>query len=139
MTNWITRQMPVDAEQQEALKKTIARNIGCVESGHCQSRNRTQRKLGAKQALPRVSISQLAGLVIDSEQSDGSVDLVGEWQESVSVRGFVANHYLHDSSQLKGKKKATFNFTLPQPGQYEVRVSPHCKLQSCHKRPCHNS
>jgi len=121
VTNWITRQMPVDAEQQEALKKhrqklaVLNQDIAKVET--------ELKKLGAKQALPRVSISQLAGLVIDSEQSDGSVDLVGEWQESVSVRGFVANHYLHDSSQLKGKKKATFNFTLPQPGQYEVRVS----------------
>ncbi len=122
VTNWVTREMPVDPEQEQALAAhreqldSLNQKIAKVEA--------QLKKLGGRNSLPQVALSQLAGLVLDSDhREDGMVDMVGEWQPSVSVSGFVAKGYVHDLNQQKGEKKAVFTFTLPEPGQYEVRVS----------------
>ncbi|MDC0262303.1 DUF1553 domain-containing protein [Planctomycetaceae bacterium] len=121
VTNWITREMPVDPEQEQALAAhrkqldSLNQKIANVDA--------ELKRHGARKALPQVPIKQLAGLVRDSDQREGTVGMVGEWQPSVSVSGFVSKGYFHDMNQQKGEKKAVFTFALPEPGQYEVRVS----------------
>ena len=62
---------------------------------------------------------KLPGLVLD----DTDAEKKGTWSSSASVGGYVGTSYLHDNNAQKGELSATYKFTLPQPGSYEVRIS----------------
>jgi FAD dependent oxidoreductase len=61
----------------------------------------------------------LPGIVIDDERAEKR----GSWNGSSSVPGYVGREYLHDDNGQKGDLVATFRFTLPSPGTYEVRMA----------------
>jgi hypothetical protein len=65
--------------------------------------------------------SSLPGIVVDDDQAT----LVGDWQYSTHTPPYVGRGYLHDLREGKGEKSVTFAPTLPQEGDYEVRLS-HC-------------
>jgi hypothetical protein len=62
---------------------------------------------------------KLPGTVLD----DASAKLIGEWSKSSAIGGFIGAGYIHDANADKGQKSATFEFTLANPGTYEVRVA----------------
>jgi hypothetical protein len=61
----------------------------------------------------------LNGLVID----DDAAEKRGQWSSSASVGGYVGQHYLHDNNQQKGELAATYQFTVKEPGMYDVRIA----------------
>lgn len=63
----------------------------------------------------------LPGIVVD----DTAAALVGSWQYSTHTPPYVGLGYLHDRSDGKGAKSATFTPRLPAAGRYEVRLA-HC-------------
>lgn len=65
------------------------------------------------------TVKQLPGIV----QDDATAELVGSWNSSYIVGGFVGEHYLHDENLDQGKKQIRYKLPLPMPGKYEVRVS----------------
>src|SRR5690606_23610588 len=54
---------------------------------------------------------------------DDSAILAGEWQVASTVRPWIGNGYRHDGNQNKGHLAARFEFTIDQPGRYEVRLA----------------
>jgi len=61
----------------------------------------------------------LSGIVVD----DIDAKVEGEWSTSTARQPFVGAHYLHDDNTGKGEKNVTFTVSLPEPGNYEVRLA----------------
>ncbi len=61
----------------------------------------------------------LSGNVIDDVQAKK----IGTWIVSNSNQGFVGAHYLHDGATNKGAMKVVYPITVPENGEYEVRVT----------------
>ncbi|MFC1758356.1 DUF1553 domain-containing protein [Planctomycetota bacterium] len=51
-----------------------------------------------------------------------SAELIGEWTESTSMKGFVGKNYLHDGNRGKGKKRIVYSLDLP-PQRFELQAS----------------
>ena len=58
------------------------------------------------------------GLVVDNKQAR----LKGDWKSSTALK-HVGGDYVHDQFSGKGEKTASFMIELPEPGDYEVRMS----------------
>jgi hypothetical protein len=65
----------------------------------------------------------LPGIVFD----DAKADLKGSWVRSSNFKPYVADGYLHDERKADGECVATFRFTAPKAGRYELGMaySPH--------------
>ena len=66
--------------------------------------------------------SQLEGIVIDDDQAK----LVGEWTHGEGLKNYVENGYRYTSPAKAGAAEiasATFEFSVPADGEYEVRIS----------------
>jgi hypothetical protein len=61
----------------------------------------------------------LPGIVVD----DAQAKLTGGWTRGHGVAGYVGTNYLYDSGAGKGDASARFEFKVPQPGNYEVRIN----------------
>jgi len=60
--------------------------------------------------------AKLPGIVID----DSAAKLTGKWTPGTGLKPFVGAHYLYSAT---GDVAARFEFTVKEPGQYEVRFS----------------
>ncbi|MDB6139215.1 MAG: protein-xanthan lyase [Verrucomicrobiaceae bacterium] len=60
----------------------------------------------------------LAGIVVDDSQAI----YTGTWTESTRQAALVGKGYHHDDNKGKGEKTARFTATIPETGEYEVRV-----------------
>ncbi len=72
---------------------------------------------GQRIPTPLMPVSELPGTVIDSEKAE----LKGNWQSSTSIRGYVGEDYLYMEPGSNGS--ATYEFTIPESGQYELQLS----------------
>jgi len=74
----------------------------------------------AEETTGWITLSQLDGIVID----DDKAKLVGEWTQGDGLKNHVENGYRY-ISPAKGDAvaSATFEFTVPEDGEYEVRIS----------------
>ena len=70
-------------------------------------------KLGA------VDPKSLPGIVLD----DADAELTGTWKHSTNFKRHVGTGYVHDEKKGDGKSTATFRFTAPADGDYEVRMA----------------
>lgn len=70
---------------------------------------------------PPVSIDpqSLDGIVLD----DGAAELEGDWGMSSLFRPHIGRGYRHDDRRGDGKSTATFRFTAPKAGRYELRLA----------------
>jgi hypothetical protein len=70
-----------------------------------------------------VDPASLPGIVLD----DAEAGLVGRWSKSKNFKPFVGDGYVHDERQGDGRSFATFAFTAPKAGRYELFMaySPH--------------
>jgi hypothetical protein len=69
-----------------------------------------------------ITKSQLEGLVIDDEEAK----LTGTWTQGDGLKQYVENGYRYASPAAAGSDKAAtarFEFTVPETGEYEVRIS----------------
>jgi len=63
--------------------------------------------------------SNLRGIVLD----DADAQLVGHWARSTNFKPYVGRGYIHDDRKADGKSVATFRFTAPKAGRYEIRMA----------------
>ncbi|MCA9124475.1 MAG: FAD-dependent oxidoreductase [Planctomycetaceae bacterium] len=68
---------------------------------------------------PGVDAKSLPGIVIDNDQAM----LVGPWSVNNVTHPRVGPTYVHDNNEAKGKCVAKYEFNLPRPGRFEVRIS----------------
>ncbi|MCA9137634.1 MAG: FAD-dependent oxidoreductase, partial [Planctomycetales bacterium] len=75
---------------------------------------------GTKTLAPRKVVvpTDLAGIVMDDDQAT----YTGHWVESSGQPSTLGISYHHDGNTDRGKKTATFTPTLPDAGNYEVRL-----------------
>ena len=66
-----------------------------------------------------VDPTSLPGLLIDNDKAT----LTGPWSVNNVTHPRVGPTYIHDNNESKGECVATYKFTLPTPGRYEVRIS----------------
>jgi hypothetical protein len=67
-----------------------------------------------------ITLSQLDGIVID----DDKAKLVGEWTQGAGLKNHVENGYRYTgAARGEDVASATFEFTVPEDGEYEVRIS----------------
>ncbi len=76
-------------------------------------------KVGAAGATGGIDPKKLPGVVVD----DDAAELTGEWAKSSTTGGYVGSGYLHDGDDAKGQRSAKFTLTLPEAGEYELRLS----------------
>lgn len=74
---------------------------------------------GAIGAHAGIAVDSLEGLVAD----DAAAERTGRWTPSDSVPGYVGASYLHDGDAAKGESSVRFTVTLPEAGEYEVRLA----------------
>ena len=90
---------------------------------HKQLMAALEGKIAALQNGPLVQAvikrEALQGIVLD----DSEATLIGEWQQSTFVHGYLEDGYLHDKNQVQGGKSATFVPNIPSDGLMEVRLS----------------
>ena len=67
----------------------------------------------------RVDPKTLAGIVLDDRQAKKT----GQWLPSTSTGRFLANSYLHDNDEGKGKKHVVFAITFDKAERYDVRLA----------------
>lgn len=74
-------------------------------------------------AATGIDPTTLPGIVLD----DAAADLKGDWSTSTNFKPFIGRGYLHDDQRGDGRSLATFRFTAPKAGRYELRMaySPH--------------
>jgi uncharacterized protein (DUF2249 family) len=70
----------------------------------------------AAQTFAGINPSTLEGIVIDDEDAE----LVGKWENSGSLKGFVGENYRYSSDATA---TARFPFTVKEAGTYDVRVA----------------
>jgi hypothetical protein len=69
-----------------------------------------------------ITKAQLEGLVIDDEEAK----LTGNWTHGEGLKHYVENGYRYTGPAAAGSDKtatARFEFTVPETGEYEVRIS----------------
>lgn len=71
-------------------------------------------------AKPRkiVRAVHLPGIVFD----DSAADYQGSWATSNAQPSPIGDRYRHDGNKGRGEKSATFNATIPETGDYEIRL-----------------
>lgn len=74
----------------------------------------------AEEETDWITLSQLEGIVVDDDQAE----LVGAWTHGAGLKHHVENGYRYIGA-AKGDEiaSATFRFTVPEDGEYEVRIS----------------
>lgn len=117
VSNWVTRPLPLAAEQQEAFNQ-MASNLDQLQQ-QLKTAKADLGKLTAVVSESSIALDLLLGIVVDDSQAQ----LVGDWTKSQHVRPFVGEGYVHDDNSLKGEKTITFATNKLQTGSYEVRLA----------------
>jgi hypothetical protein len=117
VSNWVTRPLPLAAEQQEAFNR-MAINLDQLQQ-QLKTAKADLGKLTAVVSESSIALDLLPGIVVDDSQAQ----LVGDWTKSQHVRPFVGEGYVHDDNSLKGEKTITFATNKLQTGSYEVRLA----------------
>jgi hypothetical protein len=66
-----------------------------------------------------IAAKDLPGIVLD----DADAELKGTWKPSTNFRPHVGAGYVHDDNKADGKAQATFHFTAPKAGEYELLMA----------------
>ncbi len=61
----------------------------------------------------------LPGIVLD----DSVAELKGRWPRSTNFKPHIGTGYVHDDTRADGNSVATFRFTVPRTGRYELRMA----------------
>ena len=66
-----------------------------------------------------INPKSLGGILLD----DADATLTGHWAGSKNFKPYVGSGYIHDGARADGKSIATFKFTAPETGRYEIRMA----------------
>ncbi|MCA8989152.1 MAG: DUF1553 domain-containing protein, partial [Planctomycetaceae bacterium] len=115
VAEWMTQDLPMSPDDQRRYDEHRSR-INQLEA-ELADVTRQLKSVDPRADDRSVASKLLAGLVNDDPR------LTGDWTSSTSNPRYVGKEYLHDQGTAKGKNTAVFEFQLPEPGQYEVRVA----------------
>jgi hypothetical protein len=119
VSSWNKEPLPL-APEKEKLKKSLEQQIGMLNKQLKGSKAELQSLEPQKNNPPKfVGRIDLPGITLDNR----SAELVGEWMRSQSSPRWVGEEYIHDKSEKKTEKTATFRPMIPKAGRYEVRLS----------------
>ena len=121
VSTWNKVDLPLPPHQQANLAahlEKVKRLEDSLDKANKALKQLGGRKYFSNKSIPLETLSGV-GIVLD----DSAAKLHGEWMESTSIGPYIGSHYIHDKSERRGEKAATYQTHLPQPGQYEVRVS----------------
>ncbi|MBL6765167.1 MAG: DUF1553 domain-containing protein [Verrucomicrobiae bacterium] len=122
VSKWSEASLPLPPEEEEAFRIETGK-IAEMKTELVRLKAEGAR-LGLKTGAPAKSAKSidpdsLPGIVVD----DTEASLEGSWVSSASTRGFVGAGYIHDASDGKGAKFATFKPALAHAGLYEVQFA----------------
>ena len=66
-----------------------------------------------------INPKSLGGILLD----DADATLTGHWAGSKNFKPYVGSGYIHDGARADGKSIATFKFTAPETGRYQIRMA----------------
>ncbi len=114
VSKWLEFPLPLEPEQESILKDHEAATAALREKINAI-------QLAEKKSMVKavVAANDLPGVVVDDRQAK----VVGDWQQSQSVKPYIGDGYLHDKNSGKGDKTITLLPELPKAGRYEVRLA----------------
>ena len=119
VSTWNKVELPLPPEQQAELV-AHREKVDRLEKVLIAADKEYKKLNGSKYSGEKsVSTDSLPGIVLD----DFDASLQGDWMESTSIGTFVGSNYIHDKTEGKGAKSATYRTRLPGSGRYEVRIS----------------
>ncbi|MCH2060944.1 MAG: DUF1553 domain-containing protein [Verrucomicrobiales bacterium] len=113
VSTWNKRTLPVSSEEEKIARENTGR-INAIKKELA-----TLKKNNAGKKKSSVPVSSLPGIVVDNLDAK----LKGEWTQSTSNAGFVAQNYIHDGAKGKGEKEVAYKVKIPGDGKFEVRIS----------------
>ncbi len=116
VSNPVMRDLPVDKATQKQIDAHTAKLSPLQKQLADLEARKKKLDGGADSSRSSVAIAALAGTVIDETQAE----FVGNWTASTSIKGYVGDSYHHSSEPAA---EAIYEFEIPQPGRYEVRLS----------------
>lgn len=105
-----TKEDMIAIEAAIAKRTSLAKELAKIED---QIRNGGEVNTKGKDP------ATFAGIVVD----DHDAELVGRWQSSSSVGGFLGDRYVYGSGNSPGENRAVFTPAIEHEGRYEIRVS----------------
>ncbi|MEC5125138.1 DUF1553 domain-containing protein [Verrucomicrobiales bacterium BCK34] len=119
VSKWHTEPIPPTAEAKKAIEEH-AEATGVLKLSIAEIKKElADLGRGAGSRIPSVAVSSLPGIIVDSAEAI----LEGEWEESISSPRWVGDYYLHDRYERAIPKSARFDFNIPGPGEYEIRMA----------------
>lgn len=97
----------------EAEEKVLAAEVASLKD------RLAEMGRGSGGSVRSVRAASLPGIVIDNTEAV----LTGEWQSSTSAGRWIGADYIHDLNEHREPKRVTWETTLPEAGEYELRVS----------------
>jgi cytochrome c553 len=116
VSSWIDRPLPIATDLASRIASSN-QQIERLKSEIAELESRIAPAGGP--SSKSIDSDNLMGLVVDNT----AAELVGHWQTSSFSPHFVNAEYLHDGASDRGKKSATFRFSVPASGIYQVRLS----------------
>ncbi len=115
VAEWMTQDIPMQPDQQ-ARYDEYREQLTHLETELADVTRRV------KTIAPRADARSIAPNLIAGLVNDEPI-LIGDWKGSTSNPKYVGREYVHDQATAKGENSAVFEFQLPEPGQYEIRVA----------------
>ncbi len=114
VSTWRRRGLPADPAHLKAVRRheQKEKELGAAVAASKKRLQKLERQLNGLAATANP-------LLVDNV----AAKLMGSWKSSTLVPSFIGPGYLHDDKQGKGSKSASFTFSPPAAGDYEVRVS----------------
>jgi hypothetical protein len=117
VSNWVTRPLPIPAEQQ-AHYEQLQNDLSQVEE-QIKSAKKELANFTAEVSKEPIPLQKLQGVIVD----DHEAHVVGAWTHSQHVKPYLGAGYLHDENSGKGEKTLTFATNKLVNGTYEVRLA----------------
>ena len=111
VARWVDAPLPLPPEREAALKAHEAASAAL-------EKQIAEAKKGATKS-GNIMASEVPGIVVDDEDAK----LVGPWEHSTRIDGYIGKGYRTDSNGAKGECTVTFTPKFPQAGRYEVRLA----------------
>lgn len=127
VASWIERPLPMEGPEAEKTKATVERLELAMRLTVEKS---FMKKAGGKMSLDNLP---LAGVIYD----EADAELVGPWRKSSLSGNRFGDGYIVDENDAPGKgtNRAIFRGSLPESGEYEIRLAYSAEANRAKKVP----
>lgn len=114
VARWVDASLPLPPEKETALAAHEAA-VDALEKELAAAKKANK----GNAAAGNIAAADVPGIVVD----DVDAKLVGPWEHSTRIDGYIGNGYRTDQNMAKGECTITFTPKFPQAGRYEVRLA----------------